>query len=357
MKKPIRVLVVDDSALMRKLISDLVGFDPEISVVGTACDGIQALELIEELWPDVITLDIKMPRMSGLETLKRIMRRNPLPVIMLSGLNHPDTTLAALQLGAVDFVFKPSGFISIDLHKIRDELLAKIKAGAQVDTARLAQQSELPKTKESPDDLKLHIEPLTIQRSQWIVTIAASTGGPRALEVLVPALPARLPVSILTVQHMPKGFTASLAKRLDHLSDRVVREAQDGELVETGKVYIAPAGRHLVLQPAPTGNGVRCHLDDSEPIRGLRPAADLLMASAAKLFGQRCIGVVLTGMGSDGTQGIQAIKQHGGLTIAQDRDSSVIYGMPRAAAESRFVDQVLPLDEIAPALIRLIEQS
>jgi two-component system chemotaxis response regulator CheB len=356
MKRAIRVLVVDDSALMRTLIADLLDADPEIAVVGTACDGVQALEQIDELLPDVVTMDIKMPRMSGLEALKRIMSRRPLPVIVLSGLNDSETTLAALQLGAVDLVLKPSGPISVDLHKIRDALLAKVKAAAQVDAAGLVQRPVPPATKKNRAAPQLRIESPTAQKSQWVVTIAASTGGPRALDVLLRSLPAWLPASILAVQHMPKGFTAALAKRLDDRSELAVKEAEDGEFIETGTVYIAPAGRHLTLLAAQTGEGVQCHLDDSEPIRGLRPTADRLIESAAELFGERCIGVVLSGMGSDGTRGIQAIKRRGGKTIAQDRASSVIYGMPRSAAESGFVDRVLSLEEIAPALVHLIEQ-
>lgn len=351
------VLVVDDSSLMRKLITDLLESDPGVKVVGTAGDGLEALQQIAALRPDVVTLDVEMPRMSGLEALERIMREMPLPVIMLSGLTRPEVTLTALELGAVDFVLKPSGVISVDLYKIRDELLNKVKIAVLANATKLARPAR-PSLAEAMLPPPLPQPPLTADSKQWrVIVVAASTGGPRALEVLLPGLPGGLPAATLVVQHMPKGFTTSLAKRLDKRSELRVREAKDGKVIEPGRAYIAPAGHHLLLDSSRSRNHVRFRLDDSPPVMGLRPAADRLMESAAQVYGQRCIGVVLTGMGSDGTQGIRAIKQRGGQTIAQDQASSVIYGMPRSAAESGFVDQVLPLEAIAAAIVRLVEQQ
>ena len=351
MSGQLHVLVVDDSALMRKLITDLLESDPGVKVVGTARDGVDALRQIAALRPDVVTLDVEMPRMSGLEALERIMRQMPLPVVMLSGLTQQEVTLTALELGAVDFVLKPSGTISVDLYKVRDELLNKVKVAVFADATKLARPAlpSPPSTLEPP--------PMAESTLRRLVVVAASTGGPRALDVLVRGLPGGLPAVILAVQHMPKGFTSSLAKRLDARSALVVKEAKDRETIEPGQVYIAPAGHHLLLDPRPSRGHAQLCLDDSPPVMGLRPAADRLMESAAQVYSERCIGVILTGMGSDGTRGIQAIKQHGGQTIAQDQATSVIYGMPRSAVDSGFVDQVLPLNAIAPAVVRLVKQG
>lgn len=357
MSSQLCVLVVDDSALMRKLIADLLESDPGVKVIGTARDGLDALRQIAALRPDVITLDIEMPRMSGLETLEHIMRETPLPVVMLSGLADPGLTLAALELGAVDFVLKPSGTISVDLYKVRDELLNKVKVAVLANATRLARPATLPPKEGQLSSSPTLPPPMDGSELRRLVVVAASTGGPRALDVLVRGLPGGLPAAVLVVQHMPKGFTSSLAQRLDARSELRVKEAEDGETIESGKFYIAPAGHHLLLVPPRLRSHTTLCLDDSPPVMGLRPAADLLLESAAQVHGERCIGVILTGMGSDGTQGIKAIKQHGGQTIAQDRATSVIYGMPRSAADSGFVDQVLPLDAIAPTIVRLVGQE
>lgn len=359
MSSQLQVLVVDDSKLMRTLITDMLQSDPAINVIGTAKDGIDALYQISALQPDVVTLDVEMPRMTGLEALEHIMREMPLPVVMLSGLNEAEITLKALALGAVDFVVKPSGTISVDLYKVRDELLHKVKVAMFADATKLSPATTPPSVQEHRSTPPLPPPTTTAVKSAMrrLVAIAASTGGPRTLDVLLQNLPGSLPAAILVVQHMPRGFTSSLAERLNTRSDLAVKEAKDGETIAAGQVYIAPAGHHLMLDPSPSPNHVRLLLDDSPPIMRLRPAADLLMTSAAEVYGERCIGVILTGMGSDGTQGIQAIKEYGGYTIAQDRATSVIYGMPRSALNSGFIDQVLPLHEIAPAIVRLVEQD
>ncbi len=340
---------------MRKLITDLLESDPGVRVVGTASDGLEALHQIATLRPDVVTLDVQMPRLSGLEALERIMRETPVPVVMLSGLDQPQVTLTALELGAVDFVVKPSGPVSVDVYKVRDELLDKVKVAVFVNAAKLFRLGAQRPAKAEPLPPLPQSALVNDQAVRRLVIIAASTGGPRTLDVLLRGLPGRLSAAILVVQHMPKGFTSSLARRLDAESELEVGEAQGGEMIKPGKVYIAPAGHHLVLEPSPSGDRGQLGLDDSPPLMGLCPAADVLMESAALAYGERCVGIVLTGMGSDGTRGIEAIKRQGGHTIAQDQATSVIYGMPRSAVESGFVDQVLPLEAIASAIVQLVE--
>ena len=358
MSAQLRVLVVDDSALMRRLITDLLESDPGVKVAGTARDGLEALQQIDALHPDVVTLDVRMPRMSGLEALERIMREMPLPVVMLSGLDEPEVAFEALELGAVDFVLKPSGTISVDLYKIRDELLEKVKVAVLANASKLARRASLSTPEAGLVSAPLPLSlPLVDSDLRWALTVAASTGGPRTLEKFLQALPSDLPAAVLVVQHMPAGFTASLARRLNTRIPLRVKEAQDRDLMEPSWVYIAQAGHHLILEPSAGKNRTQLRLDDSPPVMGLRPAADVLMKSAAQIYGPRCIGLVLTGMGSDGTRGIQAVKEHGGQTLAQDRATSVIYGMPRSAADSGFVDQVLPLEDIAPAILRLMEKD
>ena len=356
MSHQLQVLVVDDSALMRKLITNLLESDPGVRVVGTASDGVEALQQIAALHPDVVTLDVEMPRMSGLEALEQIMRDMPLPVVMLSGLSAPEVTLTALELGAVDFILKPSGTISVDLYKIRDTLLSKVKIATFADVTKLARRTSLSSKAMPSPPTRTYPPSKTNSGAQRLVVIAASTGGPRALDSLVQKLPGRLAAAVLIVQHMPKGFTASLAKRLNGRCELEVKEAEEGEAIEKNRVYIAPAGHHLLINPIRASKQAQLHLDNSPPVMGLRPAADLLMESAAPIYGPECIGIVLTGMGSDGTKGIKAIKEHGGQTIVQDRASSTIYGMPRSAIESGYADQVLPLDEIVPAVVQLLRQ-
>ncbi|MFZ5917572.1 MAG: protein-glutamate methylesterase/protein-glutamine glutaminase [Chloroflexota bacterium] len=353
----LRVLVVDDSALMRRLIADLLQADPGIEVVGTASDGIEAMAQIAALNPDVVTLDVQMPRMSGLEVLQHIMRQRPLPVVMLSGLTDPDITLTALELGAVDFVLKPSGTMSVDLYKIRDELLEKVRVAVFADLHTLSHPVRPPHVPIPPQFGACYPLALAVSEPDWLVAVAASTGGPRALEVLVRGLPENLPAAVVIVQHMPRGFTTSLAKRLNSRSDLPVKEAEQDESVEGNRVYIAPAGRHLRLTLDQANKRVKFDLDDSPPVLGLRPAANVMMESAAQVYGRRCIGVVLTGMGSDGTRGFQVIKQHGGQTLTQDQSSSVVYGMPRSAVESGFADQVLSLSQMAGAIVCLVQKE
>ena len=325
--KRIKVLVVEDSIFMRNVISDIINSDPQLQVIGTARDGEEALSKLDVLEPDVITLDIEMPRMDGLSVLKQIMKRKPKPVIMLSALTREGAiyTLKALDYGAVDYITKPSGNISLDLHTIKDEIISKIK---------MAASANLP---------KLKIKPISIESCELgdnVVAIGASTGGPQALTYVLTSLPQNIP-PILIVQHMPEGFTKSFAERLDKLCKFRVKEAEEGDYISKDLVLIAPGGFHMTVSK--TG---RIRLDRTPPIHGVRPAVDPMMTSVARFYKSRAVGVILTGMGRDGAYGMKKIKEYGGVTIAQDEETSVVFGMPKAAIEEGCVDVVLPLHKI-----------
>jgi two-component system chemotaxis response regulator CheB len=341
------VLVVDDSAFMRKLVSEMIDGSGEFRVLGTARHGLDALQKVQALHPDIVTLDIEMPELDGLGALERIMREAPRPVVMLTAASGAgdEMALRALERGAVEFVRKPSGPISLDLATIRDELVAALRAAAQVNIAGVhdlaPRASHEPAAASAPGGA-----------SNVVIAIAASTGGPRALAELVPALPAELDASVLIVQHMPAGFTKTLADRLDALSALAVSEAVHGETIEPRHVYVAPGGQHMRLRSV--GRSRVIVLDDSPPVWGVRPSADPLFRSVADVVGSAAIGVVLTGMGRDGAAGLRTIRDAGGAGVAQDRESSIIFGMPQAAAAAGGATMVLPLAEIAPMLATMV---
>lgn len=343
----IRVLVVDDSALMCRLLSDIFNADADIEVIATARDGQDALDKVLSLRPDVVTLDIEMPRVSGLEALEHIMAWQPTPVLVVSGVQQAGLAVAALERGAFDFVAKPSGPISMDLHRVQDDLLTKVRLAAAADASRLQSLASTRSALFRPNQ-----GPKTARARQAVV-IAASTGGPQALHVVLSSLPADLPAAVLVVQHMPPGFTRSLAERLDQASSLRIKEAQEGDAVLPGHGYVAPGGSHMVVEELASGK-VIVRLSQSPPVLGLRPAANLTLDAVAKLYGAGSVGVILTGMGTDGTEGLLAVKAAGGLVVAQDQDTSVVYGMPRAALESGCVDRVLPLDQIATEIVNLL---
>jgi two-component system chemotaxis response regulator CheB len=337
----IRVLIIDDSAFVRQALQRMLAEDPELEVVGVAADGKQGVEKVLELAPDVVTLDIQMPRMGGLEALERLMTEHPVPVLLLSSLTRQgaDVTLRGLELGALDFVDK-SSVGSMSLLTLGEELRAKLKAIARVPASRLLAARE---PLQVPASGKAGVE---------AVVIATSTGGPPALQAIVPRLPASLQAAVLIVQHMPQGFTRSLAERLALRSALPVREAQDGEHVIRGQVLIAPAGVHMKLKRR--GDKVKVWLDE-EPKNSLhRPSADVLMASAAKAYGARALGVILTGMGSDGVAGLRAIREAGGGSLAESEETCVIYGMPKAAREAGVVDKSVPLHRIADEILHAV---
>ena len=366
-----RVLVVDDSAFMRRLVSDIVAESGEFVVCGTARDGEDAMHQVSALAPDIVTLDVDMPAVDGLDALRRIMRLAPRPVVMLSAGGADGgaaATIRALELGAVEFVRKPSGTISLDLDVVKDQLLDALRAAACTNPGTLREsRREVPApvrgvrgvgvtagAQDPADDAPDTGAYSTRRTATQIVCIAASTGGPAALTRVVPRLPRFEHAAVVIVQHMPVGFTASLAVRLHGISRLPVHEARDGEALLAGHAYIAPGGVHLCIGgtlEAP----VLC-FDDGPPRWGVRPAADALFASAAALFRHASVGVVLTGMGRDGAAGLLAIRSAGGLGIVQDRDSAVVAGMPEAALGHAGADRVEPLEGVAAAISELVAE-
>lgn len=344
----IRVLVVDDSAFMRAAIARLLELDPMIQVAGTARDGAEALEQLERLRPDVLTLDVEMPRMDGLTALALIMERSPTPVIMLSAMTFQgaEATLRALDLGAVDFVPKPSGSLSLNIHGVQEELIRKVKAAAR---ARLTRSSPAAREAVRLAPAGAKATPGPFSRRHKLIVIGSSTGGPKALHGLLPQLPADLQACLLMVQHMPTGFTQCLAEGLDRISSLVVKEAQPGDRLATGLALVAPGDQHLIVREEG-----RIYLDGRAPrLHGVRPAVDITLESAARLYGPALIAVILTGMGSDGAQGAALVKAHGGYVIAEDESTCVVYGMPKQVVEGGYADAVLPLPQIVPKLLRL----
>jgi two-component system chemotaxis response regulator CheB len=340
MTNPVRVLVVDDSALMRKLIPQILERDPSIAVVGTAMDGNFGLKKIEELKPHVITLDLEMPGLNGIDTLKEIMRRWRLPVIVVSSHSTAGAsiTLKALGLGAFDFVAKPQD-VSARMPEIAAELIGKIKAAAESKNVRM--QPALFGT-------KIEKRPSGPAAPTKIVALGVSTGGPHALEFVLSQLPAEFPGSILIVQHMPEGFTEMFAKRLDECCAIRVKEAQSGDLLLAGRALVCPGSRHLRVKRLPLGNVAV--LADEPRVNGHRPSVDVLFRSVAEEFGPQSVAVLMTGMGEDGAAGLGAVRAAGGMTIAQSEASCVVYGMPKAAIERGYAVRVVDLEQLPSTL-------
>jgi two-component system chemotaxis response regulator CheB len=341
-RAPRRVLVVDDSDLMRSLLSAYIADLRDFEVVGEAATGYQAIRMVHELNPDVLTLDLDMPDLGGVDALGYIMSEAPRPIVIVSSHTEKmaDPALRAMFFGAVDFVPKPASDAPADVSLFRDRLELALRAAAMAQLLNLPQRVMHGHHR----SVRHHDAPA----APCAVAIAASTGGPRALSELVPRLPADLPAAVFIVQHMPPLFTKALAKRLSDMSAIDVGEAHQGELVRAGAVYIAPGGKHLELERTP--DGVRILLTDGAPVWGVKPAADVLFPAVARTFGPASVGVVLTGMGRDGAEGMRAIHEVGGWTIAQDEATSVIASMPRAAADH--ADTVLPLDRLAAEIAR-----
>jgi two-component system chemotaxis response regulator CheB len=355
-EKRVRVLVVDDSAFARLMISRHISADSEIEIAGVARDGLEALAKIESLKPDVVTLDIEMPKMDGISALERIMSHCPTPVVMLSNLTAEgaDVTVRALEIGAVDFFLKPQLINPAGSEESDDELIYKIKQAAKIDvakvTTRLRRISQdlhrsMTKKRETP----------SVKRSKLnhVVIIGTSTGGPRALYEVVPNIPGDIDAAFLIVQHMPPKFTKSIADRLNELSQIKVKEAEAGDVVANGQALVAPGGFHMVMNLSG-----QIELNQDKPrCGGLRPAVDVTMEAAAKTFGSRCVGVILTGMGSDGTQGAAMIKAGGGMILAEDESTCIVYGMPRSVAEAGLVDKVAPLNRIVAEIANVCSKS
>ncbi len=345
MQTKYRVLVVDDSSFMRRFISDIIQADKELQVVGTAINGIDAVEKTRELRPDVVTMDIEMPEMDGLAALENIMHLFPTPVIMLSSRTKvgADATLKALELGAVDFIAKPSGNISLDLDKIQDEIIVKVKIAAQC-YHRMARLSG-SRGADSIATLPNFHNGLPLRR---IVAVGTSTGGPRALQAVLSKIPGNVPAAFTIVQHMPKGFTKSLAERLNSVSQLTVSEANEGDELVAGRVLISPGDRHMLIRRA--GDRLYVTLSDEPPVQGLRPSVDKMMESLVEC-GVPVTGVLLTGMGYDGVAGLKKIQAASGYTIAEDESTCVVYGMPRAALENNCVHKVVPLHQISHEIV------
>jgi two-component system, chemotaxis family, protein-glutamate methylesterase/glutaminase len=345
MKERVKVLVVDDSALMRKLIPLILERDPDIEVVGTAMDGAFALKKIAELRPDVVTLDLEMPRMDGIETLRVIMRNAPLPVIVFSTHSREGaySTFKALALGAIDFVAKPKEAAAGHLDPVAHALAEKIKmakrAGGLKTLPKLEGDEPLPKKNRSRSSLP----------PNRIIAIGISTGGPIALQYVLSQIPADFPASIVIVQHMPEGFTEMFARRLDECCALDVQEAKSGDLLVAGRVLICPGNRHMMVRRMPRGEMVV--LSDGPTINGHRPSVDVLFHSVAQEFALSAVGILMTGMGDDGAEGLGAIKAAGGVTIAQSEDTCVVGGMPRAAILKGYATKILPLDGMPNYLI------
>jgi len=357
-ERPIRVLVVDDSAFMRKVLTELLQSDPLITVVATARDGQDGVQKVLELQPDVVTLDIEMPRLDGFGTLREIMARRPTPVVMVSSHTREgaEATIRALALGAVDFVAKPSGSISLNMHVARDELVAKVKAAAsatpRVRMAAPSAPAVSPKEKMRALAGLRHQAAAGDKPPRRLVVIGCSTGGPGALHQIIPRLPADLPAGVLVVQHMPPGFTRSLAQRLDELSPIAVKEAQAGDRVRAGQVLVAPGGYHMTVD----ADG-RIGLDQGPPVHGVRPAVDVTFDSVLPVWKERLVGVILTGMGYDGAKGMARLKKAGGWTIVEDASTCVVYGMPRVVVEMGAAQEVLPVHSIAEAITRAVGEG
>ncbi|HEY9651703.1 MAG TPA: chemotaxis response regulator protein-glutamate methylesterase [Coleofasciculaceae cyanobacterium] len=347
MEQVVRVLVVDDSAYVRKVVKQMLSRSPFIEVVGIARDGQEALELVEQLKPDVVTTDLIMPNMNGVEFLREQMKQCPIPVIVVSIANESgEMALEALDAGAVDFVQKPTALATEKVFEISNELIQKVKAAASVPLNRLPTL---------PTPSKVPIPFIRIPRlgSIDIVVLGISTGGPQALTFLIPQLPENLPVPVAIVLHMPVGYTEMYAHRLNEMSPIEVIEAREGDVVKAGRVFIAPAGRHLSFVRQADGTVVT-HLD-ARPFDTLhRPSVDVLFQSAAEVFRDRVLGVVMTGMGSDGKQGAAWIKAQGGMIFTEAEDSCVVYGMPRSVVEAGLSDKSVPLDQMATAILEVV---
>jgi two-component system chemotaxis response regulator CheB len=351
---PIRILVVDDSIVIRRVLSEALASDPAVEIVGTASDGRLALAKIPQLSPDLITLDVEMPNMTGLETVKEIRKLRPhLPIIMFSTLTERGaaTTLDALALGASDYVTKPSNTGSLDLTmlRIREELLPKIKAlcrNRAADKRTPVAPALPPKKIAIAERGRAHIE---------ILAIGTSTGGPNALAEVIPAIPVDFPIPIVIVQHMPPLFTRMLAERLDKDSAISVHEGEPGRKLEPGHAWIAPGDYHMVLERRAAG--VHLAMNRNAPENSCRPAVDVLFRSVAATFGANTLAVVLTGMGSDGVLGSQAVREKGGRVYVQDEASSVVWGMPGQTAAAGFADNIFPLHDIATEIDRYVRAS
>jgi len=353
MSGALRVLVVDDSAFNRRTITRIIEDIPGVRVADYATDGEEALRKVFDLKPDLITLDLEMPRMDGFTFLRIVMQNRPTPIIVVSARSEDENVFKALEFGAVDFVAKPAGRISPELSNIKDDLVRKIEAIAGADLTKIVQRKSSATGTATADAAKPAIEedakklPLTGPR---LVVIGASTGGPPALQEVLSSIDKRVPAAFAVAQHMPPGFTKAFADRLNRYCDLEIVEAQTGDLVTPGKVLIAPGGRNLTLRWH--GTQVVAHVIEPEPNQRYIPSVDILFLSACKVYGGDILGVVLTGMGNDGARGARAIQQAGGHVMAESQDTSVVFGMPKETIAAVPECEVFPLDEVGSQVMR-----
>ena len=350
----VKVLIVDDSAFMRNALSNMLSSDPEIQIVGKARDGLEAIELVEKLRPDIVTMDVEMPRMDGIAALKHIMESNPLPVIMVSSITieGAKTTLDALEIGAVDFIPKNLSELSINIVKIREILIDKIKQIARkgIVKKRVRPSTAPARQIEIPKSMPVRT---TGERRVGVVAIGTSTGGPKALQEIIPRLPKDFPAPIVIAQHMPPNFTGPFAERLNQLSQITVKEAEDGEPLRNGVALIAPGRGHMRVK-RPRGIETVVTISENKEEFIYRPSVDALMLSIAEFFPGRALGVILTGMGNDGCKGLIEVKRTGGRIFAQNEESCVVYGMPKAVVDAGIADKVLYLEEMAGEIINSV---
>ncbi|WP_292461222.1 chemotaxis response regulator protein-glutamate methylesterase [Methanothermococcus sp.] len=360
--KKIKALVVDDSAFMRKVISDMLNSDNDIEVIGTAKDGLEAVELTQKLNPDVITMDVEMPRMGGLEAVKRIMEIKPTPILMLSALTKKGSkeTFEALEYGAVDFIQKPSGTISLDIRKLGDELINRVKSVSRTYVRRkvapkkhekIIEKQNIGKTNEKP--IKPEIKLPTEKLKNTAIIIGSSTGGPPIVSEIIVNLPKNMP-PVFVVQHMPKGFTKMFADRMNSEATLNVKEAQNGEIVKSGYVYVAPGDCQMILKKR--GKDICIELDDQMPkVHGTKPSVDVTAEYISRIYGKNTVGVILSGIGRDGAYGFKLIKEKGGKIIAQNKDTCVVFGMPKAVIEMNIADVILPPSKIPETIIMFVK--
>lgn len=362
MRDSIRVIVIDDSAFMRKSLSMLLESDPEIEVIATARDGREGIEKITQLKPDLVTLDMEMPRMDGLTALKIIMKDTPLPVLIVSSLTSKDseTTLEALSLGAVDFIPKNISTGSLNIVNVKNEIIFKVKricksqyVQSRFNGCNFKQLRKNILIEEKTRDI--YSSSGQLKEQFGAVVIGVSTGGPYALLQIIPELPADFPVGIVIVQHMPPHFTNSLAERLNKLSKIEVAEAKNGDKFCPGKAFVAPGGLHLTF--AKSNNNIYCQVSNEETQSIYKPSVDLTMKSAVNVFDRPLLGVIMTGMGKDGINGLKLIKKNNGAVIAQNEETCVVYGMPKEAINAGIADVVVPLEEITTTLMHLTKKQ
>lgn len=345
MGSKIKVMIIDDSAVIRTVLTEILNGAGDIEVIGTAPDPLFAKNKLTSLQPDVITLDVEMPRMDGLTFLEELMRTNPIPVLMVSSLTQRacDTTLRALELGAIDYVTKPSIEITQGVEALANEIIAKVRIAAKA-RVRFAARGSLPASSTASASPKASaLDTTRMATTDKLIAIGASTGGTQAITEVITQLPASIP-GIVVVQHMPPVFTKSYAERLNTMSRVNVKEAEHGDRILRGTAFIAPGGRHMSIRR--DGAMYYLELSDGPPVNYVKPAVDVLFRSVARFAGRNAVGVILTGMGEDGARGLKEMREHGALTLAQDEASCIVFGMPKRAIEMDAVDRVLPLSQI-----------